>query len=256
MVTLSVGAVLKQAMRSCKSWWMIPLCALALVTLLSESRLFWLFFNEQETAFAKPFLQAREQFKLDAGRLDPEASDAFRERVQAAVNDPLVVAGFKLFLHKAVKIVICLLLLLALLRVLMVLFSKAAVNQEDGAEGLKRALPRSGQMSLSYLLLAFMQVIPFFFCIFPGLLLYPKFYFGCFLITEQSANPFKALADSWKMTEGSYLQVCALFLIELVIDVVMAISVVGFIPALAFSFAMRAAAYEQLKGNLAPRPGV
>ncbi|HJO94681.1 MAG TPA: hypothetical protein QF753_14885 [Victivallales bacterium] len=82
--------------------------------------------------------------------------------------------------------------------------------------------------------------------------IYLKLYFTGFIITEESANPLNAIKVSWKMTNLHLREIFYIFLITLIIDIISAATIIGFIPGTGLKYTLRASAYKQLndKGNI------
>ncbi len=92
-------------------------------------------------------------------------------------------------------------------------------------------------------------MVPFFFCILPGVYIYIKLYYTGFIITEESADPLASIPKSWKMTEGNFFPVFFIFCITLSVNLVTIMTIIGIIPGSSFNYTLRAASYEQLKTN-------
>ena len=74
---------------------------------------------------------------------------------------------------------------------------------------------------------------------------YIRLYFTGFVITENSANPFKAIAKSWKLTRNNTKKLSVIFILTIIIDIVSVVSIIGFIPGTGLKYTLRASAYKQ-----------
>jgi hypothetical protein len=77
--------------------------------------------------------------------------------------------------------------------------------------------------------------------------IYLRLYFTGFIITEESTNPIHAIKVSWEMTESHLKKIFYIFLITLIIDIVSALTIIGFIPGTGLKYTLRASAYKQLR---------
>lgn len=80
-----------------------------------------------------------------------------------------------------------------------------------------------------------------------GLFVYVKLLFVSLLMLEEGHSPTKAIAASRKMTTGSFWPLLGMTLINGTLQTVMALTVVGFIPASGFANTARAAAFMMLR---------
>ena len=83
-----------------------------------------------------------------------------------------------------------------------------------------------------------------------SLYIYIRLYFTGFVITEKTANPFHAIATSWKMTKGNFPELLVIFIITIIIDIISIVTVIGFIPGTGLKYTLRASAYEQILNRL------
>ncbi|MCF7791178.1 MAG: hypothetical protein K9M56_04180 [Victivallales bacterium] len=74
---------------------------------------------------------------------------------------------------------------------------------------------------------------------------YIRFYFTGFIITEESANPFRAIITSWYLTRDQFSSLFAIFLLTIIIDIISVITVIGFIPGTGLKYTLRASGYRQ-----------
>lgn len=174
--------------------------------------------------------------------------------------------------------------LLSLLYIVTIIIAKISVSNNPDKINFKTSMKRSPILSLSYFVLCIIKVLPFcivlllpftffvinlnssagnehglyviikwlaimftsFLIFMLGIYSYIKLYFTGFIITEESADPFKAVAKSFVMTRGLFIKVGALFVVTTVIDLVSLISIIGFIPANSIKYTLRASAYRQM----------
>jgi len=200
-----------------------------------------------ELATLEPYPVAYRQLRHDIlenpTRLIP-AYEEFLLECADITNRPetrKAVASMAIKVFGVIGVIVC------ALNLIMIVLAKASVETRREDRTLKRNFAHGGVLTLAYILLAFIKIVPFFFCILPGVYLYVKLFFTGFIITEQSANPFVAMKKSWAMTRGNFLNVLILFLVVMVVDVFSIVTVIGFIPGISFNYTLRAAAYRQLK---------
>lgn len=245
MPKVSIAAAFKEAWKGFKGWW-IPLCLVSAIILLSQS---WL----PKYALGKiPELKVFEEYKrewrdynrlLKAGYNPRAAREFFWARVNRISNKPETKEAFYAIILKVMVFFGGLILLVSILNVIIILFSKFSVSEKK--ESFKDNAGKPLTLTPSYLLLTIIKLIGFCCFIIPGIYLYIKLYFTGFIITEESANPFTAMKKSWQLTEGIFWPTLLVFLITLLIDLLSMITVIGFIPGNSFKYTLRASLYKQ-----------
>lgn len=80
-----------------------------------------------------------------------------------------------------------------------------------------------------------------------GLFIYIKLYFVSLLMLEEQQSPAMAIKDSWKMTAGNFWPLFGLITINGTLQLAMAPTVIGLIPATGFANTTRAAAFSILR---------
>ena len=157
--------------------------------------------------------------------------------------------AFLVMLKKGLIILSALFIVASVLNIFMVIIAKASVQKNKSDVSLKKDFSHSFVLGLSYALLAIIKIAPFFLCILPGVYLYVRLFYTCFIITEESANPLAAIPKSWRMTRGNFFPVFLIFLVQLMVLLFSIVTIIGFIPGNSFNYTLRAASYKQLKGE-------
>ena len=246
---LDIGACFREAWRGFKSWW-IPLCLVAtvLVALNSGWAVKW-YFHEELPAL-QPYQQAGQTYFSEV-LSDPgnafAAADRMLQRIVDISDKPETARAWQQIRRKVWRLLGVLFIIVSALHVIMVIMAKASVHTPQ-ERTLRRDARRTALLTLSYAVMALVKILPFCCCILPGLFVYTKLYFSDFIITETSANPLRAMAQSWRMTEGNFWRVFLLLLITLLTHV-MSLLTMGLaeIPGRPFEYTLRAAAYRQLR---------
>ena len=287
MQTFSIKLSLQESLKGFSKWW-IPLCGISLVIMLSQSWLPKLLLKHSRDAqLLKPYFQAFNLFEKEAAHL-ATAGDAFTNLRHRLIEITQTLGSNHYFQIFAVELAVgftIIFLLLCLLYIITIVISKISVSK-TGTEGiLKNSLKRSHYLTLSYLVLSIIKVLPFclsimipltffmlklyffskgsqsgilvisewmsilFLSLFIFILsvyLYIRFYFTGFIITEASASPFTAIKSSWKISHNQFFRIFIVFLITLVIDIISIVTIIGFIPGNSIKYTFRASVYRQL----------
>jgi len=248
MVKLNFSNCFWEAISGFKSWW-IPLCIVATIILFSQAWLPKWFLND-ELLNLKPYSTAYEDFKADFLK-NPfqiiELNQKYFEKNIEISCRPEIRKSMLLLIKKGIVVMAALAGFICLLNVFMTIIAKAAVQKNKNNITLKRDFSKSFYLFLSYFLLAIIKMIPFFFCILPGIYVYIKLYYTGFIITEESANPLASISKSWKMTAGNFFPVLLIFAVTLAVNIISLITIIGIIPGSSFNYILRAASYKQLK---------
>jgi hypothetical protein len=254
---LDIGACFREAWRGFKGWW-IPLCLVAtiLVALNSVWAVRW-FFREELPAL-QPYQQAWRTYVVEvlSDPLDTAsvfaAADRMLLRVADITDQPETQAALRQMRRKIMRLFAALFIIVSALHVLMVIMAKASVHTPQ-ERTLRRDTRRTLLLTLSYAVMALAKILPFCCCILPGLYVYTKLYFSDFIITETSANPLRAMAQSWRMTEGNFWRIFLLLLVTLTTHVASLLTMgLAEIPGRPFEYTLRAAAYRQLRQQKPP----
>ena len=245
MRKIDITVCFKEAWKGFKAWW-IPLCLVSsaiMFTQISVPKKI----ASKEIETLKPYYQAYTEFKSETMKHPNRFVSLYEDfiiKCSELSSDPQIIITF-LFL--AIKLMLILGLIVCILNVIMIILAKASVEPDKNKRTVKRDLSRGFILTLSYILLSFIKVIPFFFCFFPGVYIYCKLYFTGFIITEESADPFTAMKKSWKMTEGNFFEVLLIFIVTVFVNIISVMTIVGVIPGTSFNYTLRAAAYRQVK---------
>lgn len=259
-----------------KRWW-FALCLLASAILLVESYLPKWLFSKEDMAFTASIKSDFEQYKRDA-LTRSNASEQLISKLMETFSSPAFKEATRRFARKLIIAFLALFLVGALLQVWLIIVSKASVTHRSRRRS-RREFSRSWLLSLSFVVLTLIKVLPFalgpfaviltaramwslgvsilllvlllgplmFMSLLPGIWLYAKLYFTGYLITETSAAPFAAAAESWRMTRGSLPGILTLIFVGFTVNVIGGITLFLLVPGLAFMASTRAAAYRQLR---------
>jgi hypothetical protein len=247
---VSIAAAFKEAWKGFKGWW-IPLCIASAILLFSQS---WLpKYIWRQIPELKIFAEYKQEWKnynllLDAKYPPVAARKFFLERVKRISVRPATKQAFQRIALKLFLFFGGVILLVSVLNVIIILMARFAVSGKK--ENFKAHAAKPLTLSPSYLLLTIVKLAAFCFFIIPGIFIYVKLYFTGFIITEKSADPFSAMAESWKLTKGIFWPTLVIFLITLLIDLLSIVTVIGFIPGNSFKYTLRASLYKQVGGFL------
>lgn len=247
-VEIDIADAFKEAWRGFKGWW-IPLCVVSSILLFSQSWLPELIIkNFPEFKIVDKYIAEYENYKkeMDSGKSPVNATTQFMRKVSDLNEHPDTVKNIKTLLYKIIIFFGILLVLVSVLHVVIILMSKFSIS--DKKESIKDSAGKPFTLTPSYILLAIIKIIPLFFFILPFFYFYVKLYFTGFIITEESANPFKAMKKSWELTDGIFWPTLSIFLITLAIDIMSMITIIGFIPGTSFKYTLRASLYKQAQG--------
>jgi len=201
----------------------------------------------KEIETLKPYYQAYTEFKSETMKHPNRFVSLYEDfiiKCSEISSDKRVIIAF---IYLLMKLFAILGLIICILNIIMIVLAKASVEPDKNKRTVKRDLSRGIILSLSYILLAFIKMIPFIFCLLPGFYIYCKLYFVGFIITEESADPFTAMKKSWKMTNGNFFEVLIIFIATIGVNIVSAMTIIGVIPGTSYNYTVRAAAYRQLK---------
>jgi len=199
----------------------------------------------------QPLVTACEQFERDifSGSMStPERSVECVERLNDVLLRPDIQDVLHDLLMRMTYIPLGLIVIIGALQVALIILSKASVQPVTDTAVLKRDFSRIAMLTASYAVLAFAKVLAMMCCCcIVGVYIYGRLLCAEFIITEQSANPFKAVVQSWRMTRADHWRVFLVALCAFTLWSVAFISVIGVIPARSFEYTVRAAVYRQLK---------
>lgn len=237
---IDVSAAFSEAWKGFKGWW-IPLCIVSAILLFSQEWLPTLVIKEfEEATVIDSFIQEYETLsnRIQSGYNPLHATTNFMDNIVILNAQPETKT-----LYKKIMIFFAILLLcVCSLHVIIILMSKFSVSKNK--EKITKHAGKPLILLPSYLLLSIIKV-PCMIIPIPGWFFYVKLYFTGFIITEKSANPFTAMAKSWKMTNGIFWPTFFIFFITLAIDFLSLITIIGFIPGTSFKYTLRASLYKQ-----------
>lgn len=260
------------AWKSFSKWWLI-LCLVAAIPCLYS-----LFLVSGDIKAS--LKETREELQAFSEIMNDDSVDGMQkiEKLQSFLESYQAKKQENLKGKKSFAILAGLVIVTIVLQVVLILYSKRATarDDEEGRKDLNRGLTRSLLLSLSYVVLAFIKLMPFVILFFPalfvgiifvfispllallvlllwflgGLWFYSRWYFTDYIITETSANPFTALGESWSLTRGNQFAVWALVLTAFILHIPAFFTLgLSTIPTRSFDFTLRATAYRQLKGE-------
>ena len=250
MKKININLCFKEAWKGFKGWW-IPLCLVSATIMLSQISIPKKIV-QHELEILKPYEQVYKEFKAEFFNFNTikhpvQALQSYKDFIincsEISSDKKIILA----FIHLLMKITVVIGVIVSILNLLMIILAKAAVEPDKKKRTVKRDLSRGIILSFVYIFLAFVKVIPFFFCILPGIYIYCKLFFTGFIITEESADPISAIAKSWKMTKGNFFEVLIIFLVIFAVNIISIVTIVGVIPGTSYNYTLRAAAYRQLK---------
>ncbi len=243
----------KEAWAGFKGWW-IPLCIVSFFLLMTQSWIPDALVKQLPELHVFDYPIAAYDSLVETITVPVTASD--QKKIEEVIHD---VASYfqssetyELIKSLVLKIMIISAiasLIAILIHVTLILFAKAACDdhhftKKSCGAGLKKA----PHLYFSYLFFGIIKVIPWFFFIIPGFIVYIRLYFTGFVITEESVNPIHAIKRSWQLTKGNFGPVTVIFLITLVFDALSVLSFgLGFIPGTSFKYTLRASVYKMLK---------
>ena len=248
MIKLNINLCFQEAWRGFKGWW-IPLCVVATIILLSQSWLPKKLLSNEISKF-EPYREAYQEFRSEFFKNPSQFIEINNEYLKRNIEitlRPETEEAILQLLKMGIIVMGVLAVFIALLNIFMIIIAKASVQKNKKDITLKKDFSKSFYLFFSYLLLAIIKMVPFFFCILPGVYIYIKLYYTGFIITEESANPLASIPKSWKMTEGNFFPVFFIFCITLAVNLVTIMTIIGIIPGSSFNYTLRAASYEQLK---------
>jgi len=248
---MSLSLCFHEAWRGLKAWW-IPLCLLAaFIVVISHS---WLirFLLRDELSALQPCTEIITTWREDVltGRIPPDqAVITLMDQLADLMAQPAIQTALRNLAVTAFWLIGGIALLVCALHVIMVIVSKASVQTRREDITLRRDLSRTALLTLSYIVLALMKMLPIMCCcVLPGLYIYLRLYFTDFIITERSPNPFTAAAESWRLTRANLLPLAVLFAVTLATHLLSLLTYgLAEIPFRPFEYTLRAAAYRQLR---------
>lgn len=238
----------KEAFKGLSLWW-LPLCGLSFIILINQE---WVptylgkAFGHEEvfapvTKIVQDFERAVEADPL-AGQ---EAMFELTEKIMILAGDYEFLSSVQNLIFKWALAGSYFIIVLTILYMIVIVVAKSSVSKPED-QRVKKDLGSILSMSCSW----FVQEIVKVFCILtfiPGWYLYIRFMFSGIITAEEKCGPFKALGKSWSISRGQFEGMFLLFMSCVITDVFSIITIIGFIPAMPFKYALRGAVYLQLK---------
>jgi len=184
----------------------------------------------------------------DALRVNPADTEAvlhFRSRLEK-LTTPQMVSYIFSFFAKIMTLLSVVAIAGCFFYVMMIMVAKASVAKKDERQ-LKRDAVKTIPAGLSYMVLGLIKAFCFIIFI-PGIYFYIRLMFTGIIVTEKSANPFKAIEESWDMTRGEFGKMLLLFIFELGLNIFAIVTIIGVIPVPPMRYTIRTSVYRQLKG--------
>ncbi len=225
---LSLKKCYSKAWKSFAKWW-IPLCLIAGFLLLFE----WVP-KQLAKAETQIFNQTLTEFMVALENNDTVQME--EEMIQLSEAVSAYTAKLLTFTLYAAPLV-------ALLSALLAGTTLTAVKDQRQHFTLKQI----AQVAVVQFVLAFTKILLLFF-IFPlGVFIYIKLYFVSLLMLEQKQSSVAAIKGSWRMTTGTFGPLFAMVIINGILQFLMALTLIGFIPATGFAGTVRAVAFTVLR---------
>jgi len=259
----SVAVACRGAWSGFKGWW-IPLCVISFLLLMTQS---WIPNKIMEglpelAVFEYPQQELESLSAKAASLQEPIGLDEIRASSERIIRYFRSDETRQTLHHLFGKIAIIFLVatfVAIFVHLTLILVSMAACHDDKQLTHKQRcqlALKKAPKLYFSYLVLGIIKVVPWFFFIVPGFIVYIRLYFTGFIITEGSTSPFLASKKSWELTSGHFGVVFVIFLITLVLDFIGVMTAgIGLIPGTSVKYTLRASMYNQLlefnarKGN-------
>jgi hypothetical protein len=133
--------------------------------------------------------------------------------------------------------------IMALLTILLVGASVMAVKDQRARYSPRHVLIVSflNLIITTFKILSLFLFLPF------GIYIYIKLYFVSLLMLEENQGPATAVRESWKMTGGHFRSLCGMAAINTILQVAMAPTIIGLVPATGFVTTARVAAFMGLR---------
>jgi len=133
---------------------------------------------------------------------------------------------------------------IALLSMILLTWANAAVKDRRNKNSFSRMVSITGL----HLLLTLIKGVGFAFFLLPGFYLYVRLLFvTLILLEEKECGMMAAIKKSWIMTRGNFWNLLTLICLNGTLQLAVAPTLVGLIPATGFANTARAAAYQMLK---------
>lgn len=228
MPAFNLSSCYKESWKSFSKWW-IPLTVIAFFIVLFQvlpQILSW-----SEIASFKETLKASMKALLSDDKENLlEALDLIRVQSKA-LSVQLLKMGTIVFP------------LIALFSIILIMRANLAVKDQSKGDD---SLGRVAFISLVHVLLAIVKLFAFILFIVPGVFLYVKLLFVSLIMIEEKMGTWEAIKKSWHMTEGNFMNLLLLVIINSSVQILTVPTIIGTIPATAFVNTARATAYQQL----------
>ncbi len=215
--------------KSFSKWW-IPLCLISAFILL---------FEVAPRIMLRPETAALKQTFSEVVSV---AQTGTLEEIETMLLDAQAVS--RAYTVKLAKLLLAALPFIALLSIILLTWANAAVKDRHNKNSTGRMLSITG----IHLLLTFVKGVAFAFFILPGFYLYVRLLFvTLILLEEKEIGMMDAVRKSWTITRGDFWGLLALICLNGTLQLVVAPTLIGLIPATGFANTARAAAYQMLK---------
>lgn len=213
------------AWKSFSKWW-IPLCIISgavfitniLPRLLTKSRV------SEVMSDLQGVLMAAGDDQLMLARLEV-LSESVNQLAKVTIQYSLILLPFAM-----------------LFSTLLLLYATFAVYNKKNRQPVKSFV----WVAVARLTMAIIKGLGFLFFFFPGVYLYVKLFFVPLFMFEKQEGMWQAMKSSWKLTEGHFMDVMVIVLLNILIQGSASATVIGVIPVFGFTNTVRAAAFRMM----------
>lgn len=132
---------------------------------------------------------------------------------------------------------------IAVFTALLLIVANFAVKDRRDKQGVFYTLYIAGVN----VVLAVVRVVPFFLFVVPGIYVYVRLFFVSLVMIEGRTGAWEAVRTSWRLTGGrNFWPLTILLLMNVGVNAVAGVTVIGLIPSVGFTNTARAAAFQQL----------
>jgi len=167
------------------------------------------------------------------------------DRAAVARITPLVKYQSSLLSRRLLRITLYAFPFIALLTIILLMRANYSVKGTDTA-GKKNSIPALLYISLAHVVMAILKLAAFFLLIIPGVFLYIRLLFVSLIMLEEELDFLPAIKRSWAITRGSFFRLFLLVMINSILQITAAFTIVGLIPVTGFVNTVRAAAHLQV----------
>ena len=156
---------------------------------------------------------------------------------------PQITARAGLLIGKLVRLGLYVFPLIALFTIILLMYANRAVKD---SRGLTKSFLFIVYVAVVHVVLAISKLLAFFFFFVPGVYVYIKLVFVSLIMLEERTGAWTAVRRSWLMTRGNFWELFLLILMNIGIQFLGVLTVLGAIPATGFANTARAAAFRMI----------